>query len=84
MAILNLEDLSGTVETVVFRDLYKDAYHLLLTDTPLLVAGPNLIKASRATRLKLFEIHLLSDIKKKSVTRLDINLSSTGLYEKTC
>ena len=39
MAILNLEDLSGTVEVVVFPDLYKTSQHLLLTDTPLIVAG---------------------------------------------
>jgi DNA polymerase III subunit alpha len=81
MAILNLEDLSGTVETVVFPDLYKDAYHLLLTDTPLLVAG-QLDKSEQGNKIKALRIHLLSDIKKKGITRLDINLSSTGLTQE--
>jgi len=81
MAILNLEDLSGTVETVVFPDLYKDSHHLLLTDTPLIVAG-QLDKSEQGNKIKAVRIHLLSDIKKKGATRLDIHLSATGLTQE--
>ncbi|HYA87969.1 MAG TPA: DNA polymerase III subunit alpha [Nitrospirota bacterium] len=81
MAILNLEDLSGTVETIVFPDLYKDSHHLLLTDTPLIVVG-QLDKSEQGNKIKALRIHLLSDIKKKGTTRLDINLSATGLTQE--
>jgi DNA polymerase III subunit alpha len=80
MAILNLEDLSGTVETVVFPDLYKTAHHLLLTDTPLIIAG-QLDKSEQGNKIKAMRIHLLSDIKKKGTTRMDIKLSATGLTQ---
>ena len=80
MAILNLEDLSGTVETVVFPDLYKTAHHLLLTDTPLIIAG-QLDKSEQGNKIKAMRIHLLADIKKKGTTRMDIKLSATGLTQ---
>ena len=80
MAILNLEDLSGAVETVVFPDLYKTAHHLLLTDTPLIVAG-QLDKSEQGIKIKAMRIHLLADVKKKGTTRMDIKLSATGLTQ---
>jgi DNA polymerase III subunit alpha len=78
MAILNLEDLSGTVEVVVFPDLYKSAHHLLLTDTPLIIAG-QLDKGDQGNKIKAVRVHLLTEVKKKGATRLDINLNATGL-----
>ena len=73
MAILNLEDLSGTVEIIVFPDLYATAHHLLLTDTPLIVAG-QLDKSEQGNKIKAVRIHLLADVKKKGTTRMDIKL----------
>jgi DNA polymerase III subunit alpha len=80
MAILNLEDLTGTVETIVFPDLYASSVHLLLTDTPLIVAG-QLDKSEQGNKIKALRIHLLSDVKKRGTTRMDINLSATGLTQ---
>ena len=77
MAILNLEDLSGTVEVVVFPDLYKTAHHLLLTDTPLIVAG-QLDKSEQGNKIKAVRIHLLTEVKKKGTTRMDITLQRHG------
>ncbi len=80
MAILNLEDLTGTVETIVFPDLYASATHLLLTDTPLIIAG-QLDKSEQGNKIKALRIHLLAEVKKKGATRMDIKLSSTGLTQ---
>jgi len=80
MAILNLEDLTGTVETIVFPDLYASATHLLLTDTPLIVAG-QLDKSEQGNKIKALRIHLLAEVKKKGATRMDIKLSATGLTQ---
>jgi DNA polymerase-3 subunit alpha len=80
MAILNLEDLTGTVETIVFPDLYKTAQHLLLTDTPLIIAGV-LDKSEQGNKIKALRLHLLKDVRKKGTTRMDIRLSATGLTQ---
>jgi DNA polymerase-3 subunit alpha len=80
MAILNLEDLSGSVEVVVFPDLYKSAQHLLLTDTPLLIAG-QLDKSEQGNKIKAVRVHLLADVKKRGTTRMDIRVNATGLTQ---
>jgi len=80
MAILNLEDLVGAVEVIVFPDLYKSAHHLLLTDTPLIVAG-QLDKSEQGNKIKAVRIHLLTEVKKKGAKRLDIKLNATGLTQ---
>jgi DNA polymerase III subunit alpha len=81
MAILNLEDLSGTVEVVVFPDLYKTSQHLLLTDTPLIVAG-QLDKSEQGNKIKALRLHLLTEVKKKGTTRVDIRFNATGLTQE--
>jgi DNA polymerase-3 subunit alpha len=80
MAILSFEDLFGTIEVIVFPDLYKTAQHMLLTDTPLLVAG-QLDKSEQGNKIKAVRLHLLAEVKKKSATRMDIKLNSTGLTQ---
>ncbi len=80
MAILNLEDLTGTVETIVFPDLYASSTHLLLTDTPLLITG-QLDKSEQGNKIKALRIHVLAEVKKKSTARMDIKLSATGLTQ---
>ncbi|OEF95576.1 DNA polymerase III subunit alpha [Desulfuribacillus alkaliarsenatis] len=39
MAFLVIEDLTSTVEVVVFPELYKDTLHMLEKDTPILLKG---------------------------------------------
>ncbi len=80
MAILDLEDLAGTVEVVVFPDLYRSSQHLLLTDTPLIVAG-TLDKSEQGNKIKAVRLHLLAEVKKRGTTRMDIRFSATGLTQ---
>ncbi len=81
MAIMNLEDLTGTVEVIVFPDLYRTASHMLLTDTPLIVAG-QLDKSEQGNKIKAVRIHLLAEVKKRGTTRIDIRMSATGLTQQ--
>jgi DNA polymerase-3 subunit alpha len=81
MAILSFEDLFGTIEVIVFPDLYKTAQHMLLTDTPLIVAG-QLDKSEQGNKIKAVRLHLLAEVKKKGMTRMDIKLNSTGLTQE--
>jgi len=80
MAIMNLEDLTGTVEVIVFPELYKTANSMLLTDTPLIIAG-QLDKSEQGNKIKAVRIHLLTEVKKKGTKRMDIKLNSTGLTQ---
>jgi len=80
MAILNLEDLFGTIEVIVFPELYRTAQHMLLTDTPLIVAG-QLDKSEQGNKIKAVRLHLLAEVKKKGTTRMDIRLNATGLTQ---
>jgi DNA polymerase-3 subunit alpha len=78
MAIVNFEDLTGAVETIVFPDLYKTSHEILLTDTPLIVSG-TLDKSEQGNKIKAMRIHLLKDVKKKGTSRVDIHMNATGL-----
>lgn len=80
MAIVNLEDLTGTVEVIVFPDLYKTAHEQLMTETPLIVAG-TLDKSEQGNKIKAVRIHLLTELRKKAMSRMDIRFSSTGLTQ---
>ncbi len=81
MAIMNLEDLAGAIEVIVFPDLYKTAQHLLVTDAPLIVRG-TLDKSEQGNKIKALSVSLLTDIKKKGISRMDIRLSATGLTKE--
>jgi DNA polymerase-3 subunit alpha len=78
MAILDLEDLTGTVETIVFPDLFRTSQHLLVTDTPLIVRG-SIDQSEQGSKIKAVSLALLTDVKRRGATRLDIRLNATGL-----
>ncbi|MFA5072432.1 MAG: DNA polymerase III subunit alpha [Nitrospirota bacterium] len=78
MAILSLEDLFGTVEVIIFPDLYKTAQPLLLTDIPLIIAG-QLDKSEQGCKIKAVRINLLTELRNKNTKRMNIRLNATGL-----
>ncbi|MDH4163927.1 MAG: DNA polymerase III subunit alpha [Nitrospirota bacterium] len=78
MAIMNLEDLSGTIEVIVFPELYKNSQHLLVTDAPLIVRG-TLDKSEQGNKIKAMSLSLLTEVKKNRTSRMDIRLNATGL-----
>jgi len=81
MAIVNLEDLFGTIEVIVFPELYRTSQHLLLTDTPMIIAG-QLDKSEQGNKIKAVRLHLLAEVKKRGTSRMDIKLSATGLTQQ--
>jgi DNA polymerase-3 subunit alpha len=78
MAIMNLEDLAGAVEVIVFPDLFRTSQHLLVTDAPLIIRG-TLDKSEQGNKIKALTLGLLTEVKRKGATRLDIRLNATGL-----
>jgi DNA polymerase-3 subunit alpha len=77
MAFLTLEDLSGSVEVVVFPDLYANVSSHLIKDLPLLVTG-NLDVTEDAAKLLASEIALLSEVKGQGASRAIVFLEGAN------
>jgi DNA polymerase-3 subunit alpha len=78
MAYLTLEDLQGTIEILVFPDLYKKTSAILAPDTPLLVTG-FVDKGEKGAKVKAMSIEPLANVREQVTRRVDICLNSTGL-----
>jgi DNA polymerase-3 subunit alpha len=78
MAYLRLEDLHGSVETIVFPDLFKSAGDLLQEDVPLLVQG-TVDKNDNGVKIKATRITHLSQAREKLGGLIHIRLETLGL-----
>jgi len=89
MASLTLEDLHGTIDILVFPDLYKKYSETLSSNLPLIITG-EIDKAENGIKIKAKRIKILSDIptvpsgplpKEKNDLRVEILLNSSDLKE---
>lgn len=74
MAYLTLEDLHGTVETIVFPDLFKAAGDLLLPERLVRISGV-IDRGDKGTKLRGSKIEPLSEVQTQTVKRILIRLS---------
>jgi DNA polymerase-3 subunit alpha len=75
MAYVRLEDLTGSIEVIVFPDLYKSCAPLLMNDSPLLVVG-TLDKAEKGIRLKATRLELLAQARTRTASKVEIQLDA--------
>jgi DNA polymerase-3 subunit alpha len=80
MAFVTLEDLSGSVECVVFPEAYTAAMDLLKGEEPLLLSG-ELDVSEEACKLLVNDVELLRDATQKQTSRVNIRLTTPGLDE---
>ncbi len=80
MAFITLEDLSGSVEIIVFPEVYSAAMELLKGEDPLLVSG-ELDVGEEACKILATEVALLRDVKKTLAKLVHIRLTTPGLDE---
>ena len=73
MAYLKLEDLAGSVEVIVFPDLYATAAPRLVSDEPLLIHGI-LDRGEKGTKIKATRVESVTLPPDPSITGLTINL----------
>ncbi|MDH7499134.1 MAG: DNA polymerase III subunit alpha [candidate division NC10 bacterium] len=73
MAFLSLEDLSGSVEVVVFPEVYLQTLSFLAKDAPLLVTG-TVDVTEEAVKVLAQEISPLAEEGKKEFSRVDLYL----------
>jgi DNA polymerase-3 subunit alpha len=76
MAYVNLEDLQGTVEVIIFPELFKSVSSLLSTDAPLLVTG-FLDKADKGNRIKAMKVESFIEIQMSRIRRVEIRLEGS-------
>jgi DNA polymerase-3 subunit alpha len=80
MAFVTLEDLCGSVECVVFPEVYAAGMELLKGEEALLLSG-ELDVGEEACKLLVSEVELLRDATKKQTRRVNIRLTTPGLDE---
>lgn len=77
MAYLALEDDEGSVEVIVFPELYKNSVHVLKKDMLLLVKG-TIDKDEKGVRVRAKEVSNLEDAGKIKLKRMDISINDSG------
>jgi DNA polymerase-3 subunit alpha len=80
MAFITLEDLTGSVEVIVFPEVYTASMELLKGEDPLLVSG-ELDVGEEACKILATEVALLKDVKETMAKRVHIRLTTPGLEE---
>ncbi len=74
MAYLKIEDLGGTIEGIVFPDLYRSCFSLLESDYPLIFSGV-LDKGEKGVKLKLTRIEKLQ-IQARPIPQIEISFDT--------
>ena len=81
MAFVTLEDLSGSVEVIVFPEVYSAAMEFIKGEDPLLVSG-ELDIGEEACKILATEISLLRDVKETLAKLVHIRLTTPGLDDR--
>ncbi|HEY5626841.1 MAG TPA: OB-fold nucleic acid binding domain-containing protein, partial [Nitrospira sp.] len=74
MAYLGLEDLQGTVEVIVFPDLFKTAGELIAPERLVRVTG-TIDRGDKGTKIRGSKIEPLADVQSQTIKRIQIRLS---------
>ena len=77
MAYVTLEDDEGSVEVIVFPDLYKKTNGLLSKDEAILVKG-NMDKDEKGARVRAREVLGLDEAGKQSFRKMELSIEATG------
>ncbi len=79
MAVFNLEDLTGAVETVVFPSLYAKCEQYLSSDTPVLISGRFEAEEEKSCKLIASELQPLQGASERCAKTLCIRASVPSL-----
>jgi DNA polymerase III subunit alpha len=75
MAYLTLEDLQGTVEVIVFPDLFKAVGDLIAPERVIRVTG-TIDRGDKGTKIRGAKIEPLADVQTQSIKRIHIRLAA--------
>ena len=80
MAFVTIEDLSGSLEVVVFPEVFQASSEYLQGEEPLMVYG-TLDAAGENCKILASEIMLLTDVKERQTRNIHVRLTTPGLTE---
>ena len=75
MAYMTLEDLQGTVEVIVFPDLFKTVGELIAPERLIRVTG-TIDRGDKGTKIRGTKIEPLADVQTQSIKRIHIRLAT--------
>ena len=75
MAYVSLEDLQGTVEVIVFPDLFKSAGELITPERLVRITG-TIDRGDKGTKLRGIKIEPLAEVQTQTIKRVHIRLPS--------
>jgi DNA polymerase-3 subunit alpha len=81
MAFLTLEDLHGSVELIIFADVFKEAASAISSDDPILVEGVVDSNGDKQ-KVKVHRLELLENYRQKVTSVVQINLTTLGLTKE--
>jgi DNA polymerase-3 subunit alpha len=79
MAYLELEDLHGSIETIIFPSVYEEFKNILKKDELILVKGKVNMEAETKAKINAEEIILLKEAKAKLTSKIHIKFRTPGM-----
>jgi DNA polymerase-3 subunit alpha len=73
MAVLSLEDMTGSVDVIVFPDLFAKSGYLLKGEEPLLILG-SVEKGDNRSKVLAQELQSLQNVRQQSIRAIELNL----------
>ena len=81
MAVIQIEDVEGALEGVVFPAPYQEYQALLVEGTPVMVCGAT-DKKEDAVTMKVYEIYALDQVPRWFTERISLHLPATHVHSE--
>ncbi|MFC1883571.1 DNA polymerase III subunit alpha [Thermodesulfobacteriota bacterium] len=81
MAVLSLEDMTGSVDVIVFPDLFTKSGYLLKGEEPLLILG-SVEKGDSRSKVLAQELQSLQNVRQQSIKAVELNLVEENISKE--
>jgi DNA polymerase-3 subunit alpha len=78
MAVFSLEDMTGSVEIIVFPDLFTKMGHLLKGEEPLFITG-NIERGDSTSKVIAQDIETIQSVRQKAIKAVELNLAEENV-----
>ena len=84
MAFVQLEDLHGSCEVIVFSKVFQIAEEMLRGDDPILVRGSPAVEGDdgEIVKVRAKEIQLLADVRAEKTSNMEISINTKDATEQ--
>ena len=81
MAIIRIEDLTGSAEVIIFPELFSAVSHLLKGDDPLFITG-TAESGDNTAKIIAQEIVTLSSVRQKFIRAVELNINCSNISKE--